>query len=44
MIITNFRIASYLTLLILLSACSKIDVKNEFPKHGNKKKKIELEN
>ena len=37
MIITNFRIASYLTLLLLLSACSKIDVKNEFPKTRQQK-------
>lgn len=37
MIVKNFRIASCLALLILSSACSKIDIKKEFPKTRQQK-------
>ncbi|EDV18479.1 hypothetical protein TRIADDRAFT_63005 [Trichoplax adhaerens] len=37
MIIKNFRAASYLILIALLAACSKVDIKREFPKTRQQK-------
>ncbi len=37
MIIKNFRTVSYLILIALLSACSKVDIKREFPKTRQQK-------